>query len=176
LATHARKNFEKAVEMDASNHEAAGDLLDYYLGAPAFMGGGINKAEDLARRVAATDPAEAEYLLAQIEDKRKRFDTAEAHLRRAWELEPRKVSRLLPLAVHLARHGRAKESDALFAEATKREPRNPHVVFAQAETYVETHRNLEDARQLLREYLTLPLTPDDPPRHSAEALLAKIEP
>jgi Flp pilus assembly protein TadD len=80
------------------------------------------------------------------------------------------------LAVHLANHGRTKESDALFTEAAKLEPRNPNVVFDRASTYVETNRNLEDARKLLQEYLTLPLTPNDPPRHSAEALLSKIGP
>ncbi|MBV8846535.1 MAG: hypothetical protein JO307_27330 [Bryobacterales bacterium] len=176
LAGHARKNFEKAVELDITSHEAAGDLMDYYLGAPGFMGGGMNKAEDLAKRVAAVDAPEGEYLWAQIEDKRKHYDAAENHLRKAKELSPREIGRLLPLAVHLAKHGRTKESDALFAEAASLAPGNPHVVFDRAETYVETQRNLDDARRLLREYVTLPLTPEDPPRESAQALLAKIQP
>ena len=175
-ATHARKMFEKAVEMNLTNHEAAGDLLDYYLDAPAFLGGGMTKAEELAKKVGAVDPPEGQYLMAQIEEKRKRYDAAEQHLRRAVELAPRQVSRLLPLALHLAKHGRTKESDAVFAEAASLEPRNPRLVFYRAETYVESQRNLEDARKLLREYIALPLTPDDPPRESAQALLGKIQP
>ena len=175
-ASHARKMFERAVEIDSSNREAAGDLLDYYLNAPAFLGGGMNKAEDLARKVSSVDPPEGQYLMAQIEDKRKRFDAAEQHLRRALEMAPRQVGRLLPLALHLAKHGRTKESDALFAEAASIEPRNPRVVFYRAETYVEGQRNLEDARRLLHEYASLPLTPEDPPRETAQELLAKIQP
>jgi tetratricopeptide (TPR) repeat protein len=175
-ASHARKMFEKAVEVDISNREAAGDLLDYYLNAPAFLGGGMNKAEELAKKVSSVDPPEGQYLMAQIEDKRKRFDAAEQHLRRAVEMAPRQVSRLVPLALHLAKHGRTKESDAVFAEAASIEPRNPRVVFYRAETYVESQRNLEDARKLLREYVALPLTPEDPPRETAQGLLAKIQP
>jgi Flp pilus assembly protein TadD len=175
-ASHAHKMFERAVEIDSSNREAAGDLLDYYLNAPAFLGGGMNKAEELARKVSSVDPPEGHYLMAQIEDKRKRFDAAEQHLRRALELAPRQVGRLLPLALHLAKHGRTKESDALFAEAASIEPRNPRVVFYRAETYVEGQRNLEDARRLLHEYVSLPLTPEDPPRETAKELLAKIQP
>jgi tetratricopeptide (TPR) repeat protein len=174
-ASHARKMLEKAVELDISNREATGDLLDFYLDAPSFLGGGMNKAEELAKRVEPVDPPESQYLMAQIEDKRKRYDAAEQHLRRAVELAPRQVGRLLALARHLAKHGRTKESDAVFAEAASIEPRNPGLVFYRAETYVESRRNLEDARKLLQEYVTLPLTPEDPPRESAQALLAKIQ-
>ena len=175
-ASHARKMFEKAVEMDISSREAVGDLLDYYLGAPGFLGGGLAKAEELANKVAAVDPPESHYLLAQIEDKRKRYEAAEQHLRRARELAPRTVNRVLDLALFLAKRGRHKESDNLFAEAEGLEPANPRVVFYRAQTYIESQRNLEDARKLLREYVALPLTPEDPPRESARALLAKIQP
>jgi tetratricopeptide (TPR) repeat protein len=175
-ASHARKMFEKAVEADPTNREVVGDLFDYYLGAPAFLGGGINKAEELANKMALVDPPEGQYLLAQIEEKHKHYDAAEQHLRRALELAPRQVNRVLDLAVYLAKHGKHKESDTLFGEAAVIDPRNPKVVFYRAQTYVESQRNLDDARKLLREYVSLPLTPQDPPRESAQALLAQIHP
>lgn len=173
-ASHARKMFEKSVELDISNREAVGDLFDYYLGAPGFLGGGTNKAEELAQKVSAFDPSEGHYLLAQLDDKRKRYDDAERHLRQALQLGPRQVNRLLDLARYLAKHGKTPESDALFRQAASLAPANPRVVFYRAEAYVETHRQLEDARTLLEQYLNLPLTPEDPPRESARALLEKI--
>lgn len=175
-ASHARKMFEKAVETDITNREAVGDLFDYYLGAPAFLGGGTNKAEELANKMMTVDPPEGQYLLAQLEEKHKRYEAAEQHLRRALEMAPRQVNRVLDLAVYLAKHGKHKESDTLFGEAARIDPRNPRVVFYRAQTYVESQRNLEDARKLLREYVSLPLTPQDPPRESARALLAQIHP
>ena len=173
-ASKARKNFEKSVELDLHNREAVGDLLDYYLGAPGFLGGGLNKAEDLARKVEAFDQPEGHYLLALVEEKRKNYDAAEQHLRQALALAPREMSRVLVLARYLAKRGRMEESDTLFAQAAKMEPENPRVIYYRAETYVESRRNLEEARRLLERYTGLPLTPDDPPRESAQALLNKI--
>jgi tetratricopeptide (TPR) repeat protein len=175
-ASHAQKMFEKAVELDISNKDAVGDLFDYYMGAPGFLGGGLNKAEDLARKVSVRDPAEGFYLKAQIDEKRKQYDAAEQSLRRALELTPKQVGRILDLAHYLSKRGRAKESDALFEQATNMAPENPQVLFVRAESYIEARRNLEDARKLLEKYLRCPLTPDDPPRERAQELLAKARP
>jgi Flp pilus assembly protein TadD len=88
-ATKARQMFERAVSLDPTNKEATGDLMDFYLDAPGFLGGGIVKAEALARLIAQTDPAEGHYAQALIEDHRKEYDQAEQQLRRAAELAPR---------------------------------------------------------------------------------------
>jgi tetratricopeptide (TPR) repeat protein len=173
-ASHARKMFEKSVELDPHNREAVGDLLDYYLAAPGFLGGGLNKAEDLAHKVEELDAPEGNYLLAQVEEKRKRYDAAEQHLRKALELAPKQMYRVLELARFLSKRGRTSESDALFAEAARMEPSNPRVIYYRAESYVESRRNPEEARRLLDQYISMPLTPDDPTRESAKALLAKI--
>lgn len=176
LASRARKMFEKAVELDIRNREATGDLLDYYLGAPGFLGGGWSKAEELAQKVVTVDPPEGHYLLAQVEDKRRHYDSAEEHLRQALALAPKQVNRITDLAKYLAKRGRTEESDQLFAQAAELAPRDPEVMYNRAETYIEGRRRLDDARQLLEQYLASPLTPNDPPRASAEALLKKTRP
>lgn len=173
-ASKARQMFEKAVALDPSNRDAIADLFDYYLEAPGFLGGGQDKAEALAARVAAKDPAEGHYYLAQLSDRRKQYDSAEQHLRSALELAPRQAGRFIDLAKFLATRGRAKESDALFAEAEKIAPENPHVLFERAQTYIRANRNLDEARRLLQRYLQSPLTPNDPPKSEAQALLRKI--
>ena len=48
LASKTRQMFEKAVELDPTDKDALGDLLDFYLDAPGFLGGGVQKAEALA--------------------------------------------------------------------------------------------------------------------------------
>lgn len=174
-ASHARKMFEKAVEQDITNRDAVGDLFDYYLGAPGFLGGGMSKAEELARRVNAVDPAESFYLHAQIAEKRKEYEAAEQHFRHALELAPRQVSRVLDLARYLAQRGRQRESDVLFDQAAQMAPENPRVLFYRAEAYIENRRNLDDARALLERYMRAPLTPDDPPRERAQTLLEKTQ-
>ena len=173
-ASKARQMFERAVSLDPTNREAIGDLFDFYLGAPGFLGGGANKAEALAARVALRDPAEGHYYQAQLDEHRKQYDSAEQHLRTAVELAPRQASRLIDLAKYLANRGKTRESDALFEQAERVAPQNPRVIFERASTYVKTGRNLDEARKLLHRYLQTPITPNDPPKSEAEALLRKI--
>jgi len=176
FATKARQMFEKAVALEPSNREAVGDLFDFYLDAPGFLGGGQNKAEALASRVSQIDPAEGLYYQAQIDDRRNQYDSAEKKLRRAIEIAPTQSGRYLELAKFLAKRGRIPESEAMFEEAARLSPNNPHQIFDRASLYVKERRNLAQARELLERYLRLSLTPNDPPRDRAEALLKKTGP
>ena len=172
-ARKAHQYFEQAVALDPSNREAAANLFEYYLEAPGIMGGGIEKAENLVTRIISLDPPAGHHAQAQLERKRNRYEAAEEQLRRAAELAPRQVGRLIDLARFLADRGRVKESDETFTEAAHISPDSPELLFARAETYIRQKRNLKDARQLLERYLASQLTPDDPSREDARALLGK---
>jgi Flp pilus assembly protein TadD len=172
-ASRTRQCFEKALALDPNNHEAKNDLFDFYLNAPGFLGGGVDKAEAAARGISTERPAEYEFEEAQIAEKRNDFTGAEAHLRRAIELAPGEAGRIVDLARFLAKRGRLSESDRLFAQARTLAPEKPGIALAEARTYIENHRNLEQARKLLESYLRASLTPDDPPRQEAEKLLKR---
>jgi Flp pilus assembly protein TadD len=172
-AKKARQYFEQAVELDPNNREAAANLFEYYLEAPGFLGGGLDKAESLAKRIATLDTPAGHHALAQLDRKQKRYDAAEQQLRSAVALAPRQIGRLVDLAKFLADRGRVKESDEQFAEAARIAPNNPELLFARAETYIQQKRNLKDAHELLERYLASPLTPDDPPRQEARTLLSQ---
>jgi len=171
LASKARQSFEKALELNPRNTEAMNDLFEYYLQAPGFLGGGLDKAAALAARIRDLDPAEFHFAQAQLAEKRKEWGTAEQQLRRAVDLAPRQAGRLLDLAKFLARQGRHQESDAAFQQAARIDPASPRILFERANTYIRTKRNIDEARSLLKQYLASPLTPDDPPREEAEKLL-----
>jgi len=173
-ASKARSYFEKAVALDPKNEEALNDLFDYYLEAPGFLGGGYEKAQVIAKRIAQRNPAEGHFAEAQLAEKRRQFDTAEEQLRRAMELAPRQVGRVLDLARYLAKHGRISESEATFDKAEQLAPNSPKIRFARARTYIEQKRNLAQAKMLLEQYLHSDLTPDDPPREQARKLLKHL--
>ncbi|MGA2185598.1 MAG: tetratricopeptide repeat protein [Bryobacteraceae bacterium] len=170
-AAKARRYFEQAVALDPGNREALSDLFDYYLEAPGFLGGGFDKAEAIARRIGKADPAEYHYELAQIASKRREYRQAEEQLRRAMELAPRQVGRVVDLAKFLARQGRIAESEAALQQADRIAPNSPRLLYERASIYVEHHLRLDQARELLKKYLRSTLTPDDPPREAAERLL-----
>ncbi len=171
-AAQARTYFEKAVALDPNNDEALNDLFDYYLEAPGFLGGGYRQGGSDCERIADAESGRGPLLAqAELADRRKQFDTAEEQLRRAIELAPHQVGRVLNLARYLARQGRIAESEAAFDQAERLAPHSPKVAFARAQTYVEQKRNLGQAKALLHQYLRSNLTPDDPSREQAEKLL-----
>jgi tetratricopeptide (TPR) repeat protein len=173
LAIKAHENFEAAVRLDPDNSEAINDLFEYYLEAPGFLGGGLDKAATLAARLRDADPAEYAYDQARLSEKRKQFEAAEQYYRRASELAPNDSGRLIDLGEFLAAHGGIQESDRLLARAHEIAPRPATVAFHRAKTYVESGRNVETARSILEQYLKSPLTPDDPPRYEAAKLLER---
>ena len=61
----------------------------------------------------------------------------------------------------------------MFAQAEKMDPNSARLLYERAETYVRDQRNLDEARELLRKYLSANLTPDDPPKSAAQELLRK---
>ncbi len=170
-ASKARQYFEMAVVLDPKNGEALNDLFDFYLQAPGFLGGGSQKAAEMARRISALDPAEGHFAEAQLADKRKEYNAAMQQLIRAAELAPRQVGRLLDVAKYLSKMGRVQESEQWFDKAAQLAPDSPKVLFERANTYIRDQRNLGEARELLKQYLKSSLTPDDPPREKAERLL-----
>ena len=171
FASKARQSFEKAIALDPKNKEAINDLFEYYVEAPGFLGGGLDKADALSKTIGTLDAAEYQYALAVIAEHRKEFGTAEQHLRRALDIAPRQVGRVIDLAKFLAKQGRAQESDAVFQQAEQIAPDDPKLLFAKADTYIKNKRNLEAARTLLERFLKAPLTPEDPSREEAHKLL-----
>ncbi len=172
-ANKARQHFEKAAQLNPRNLDALSDLFEYYLEAPGFLGGGLEKARGIGQQMGAIRAVDGQWAEARMAEKKKEFVSAEEHLKRAAELAPKQASRLVDLARFLARRGRYQESDQSFGKAEKMAPNSPKVLYARADTYIQEGRNLETARALLERYLKAQLTPDDPPRAEAEKLLKK---
>ena len=170
-ASRARQWFERAVQLSPDDLDALSDLFEYYLDAPGFLGGGQDKAENIALRMTRISPADGQWAQAKLAEKRKQSRSAEAHLRKAVELAPQQVGKLIELARFLTKQGRYAEADQSFDRAEQVAPNSPRVVFARASTYVESHHNLETAQQLLKRYMNMDLQADDPPKSEAAKLL-----
>ncbi len=170
-ANKTRAAFEKGAVLDPSNLEALGDLFEYYLEAPGVVGGGLDKAERVATRIGQLSEAEYHYDRARIAEKRKRIQVAEEELRKAMQAAPGDIGRIIDLAGFLAQRGRYAESDELFRSAIQLEPDSPKLMFARAAAHIQSGRDLEEARMLLRRYSESRITPDDPPRSEVERLL-----
>jgi tetratricopeptide (TPR) repeat protein len=174
-ASKARQWFERSVQLNSANPEALSDLFEYYLEAPGFLGGGLDKAERLVAEMAKNDPAEGHWAQARLAEKRKDYSSVEDHLRRAVDASPQRIGRLIDLARFLARQGRFQECDESLARAEKIAPNSPKLVYAKADLYIKSKRNLGVAKKLLEQYLSMSLSPDDPPRAEAQKLLKQVQ-
>lgn len=173
-ASKARNYFEKAVQLNPKDKQAVNDLFTYYLEAPGILGGGIEKASELAERSKANGQAEYYLALAQVAERKRLYDVAESQLHRAIEVAPRHIGALVDMAKFLARRGKIEDSDKLLAQASKIAPTDKGVLFARAECYVAAGTHLKEAKQLLEQYIEQPLTPNDPPRDDALRLYKRI--
>ncbi len=174
-AAKARQYFEKAVQLEPKNLEAQSDLFEYYLEAPGFLGGGMEKAQARAVEIGKLNPAEGQWAEAKIAEKRKEHGSVESHLRKAIDLAPHQVGRVIDLAKFLVAQGRFQEADQNFARAEKIAPNSPQLIFAKAEAYIKAKRNLEVAKELLKKYMTLTLSAEDVPRSEAAKLLRQVQ-
>jgi tetratricopeptide (TPR) repeat protein len=174
-ASKTHQYFERAVALNPRNLEAMNDLLEYYLEAPGFLGGGFDKASALVVKIGQADPVEGTWAQAKLAEKKKEFRTAEERLRQAAQLAPQQIGRVIDLARFLSRQGRYEEAEQSFQKAEKIAPNSPKLMYERAEAYIEAKRNLPTAKTLLQKYLSSPLTADDPPRSDAEKLLRKVQ-
>jgi tetratricopeptide (TPR) repeat protein len=176
FASKSRQAFEKAVQLDPHNREALNDLFEFYVEAPGFMGGGVDRAKSLLPAIAQDDPAEIYFARAMIAEKKDHLGDAETQLRRAVDLAPHQVGRLLDLARFLYKQGRFDEGESYFRAAEQSAPNAPRILFARASAYIKSKRNLPEAASLLKRYIASDnLTPDDPPRSEAMKLLKQAQ-
>lgn len=73
-----RDAFIKAVELDPKNYQARSSLLQYYLQAPSFVGGGKGKAQSLVVETNKVSPAAGGLMQASIDLSDEKYARAEA--------------------------------------------------------------------------------------------------
>jgi tetratricopeptide (TPR) repeat protein len=98
LARRFRKEIDTALSLDPRDMQALRDLIEYYLMAPGILGGDTNKAEAVARQIAALDAVEGLLAGARIAEFRKDSTRTEALLQRAAKLRPPSYKAQMALA------------------------------------------------------------------------------
>ncbi len=175
LARKARDSFEAAVKLDPKNLEAVSDLFSFYMSAPGFLGGGIEKARALAETVKPLDAAEYATLQGEIAEKGNDYAAAEKFYLAAQAQAPKSVGRWIDLAKFYTRRGMTAKADSSLAKARSIAPGAPRLLFDEASLLVRANRSLKFARELLAKYKASSRRDEDPSPFEVEQLLAKLE-
>lgn len=173
LALKVKAAFQAAVALDPRNGPAANDLSEFYIDAPAIIGGGLDKSAALADQVAAQLPQQAHRMRALTAEKRKDYGTAEREFRAAVEVanRPDAWSDLGAYYLRRAQYDQAVHSlkQCLAVDRAK----DASVVDA-ASLLDEMHREQGVAQMALREYLASDAKSDAAPVIRVHVMLGKI--
>jgi len=174
LGRKLRVKFTEAAELEPKNLVALQSLFDFHAEAPGIVGGDVDEARALAKRIAALDEAQGLRAQAALHRRFEEWDQAEGALRQAIKLEPDDIGHQLSLASFLALRQRFTASDELFERLLENHPDDPDVWFAFGKELSRAKRRLPEARRLLERYLRTPLpAPDAEPYSNARSLLPK---
>ena len=176
LAKKSREQFEAAVRLDPRDGEALSDLGEFYNEAPGVVGGGADKAEEIAKKLDAVDASRAHQLRAAIAEKKNDSATAERELKAACT-GSRAAIQWMQLASFYRRQQRWSDMDAAIksGEAAAASGRRSAVaLFNGATVLSRANRQPQEAIKLYERYIGSPDKTEEAPVFDALTRLAKL--
>lgn len=173
LARKVRYSFERAVALDPQNIQAMNDLGEFYVDAPAIVGGGLDKGRALASRMQSRFPSQSHRLLALIASEDKDVATAEAEFKKA-VLAGRTPAAYIDLGQFYQRQNQPDQAlEALKAGIDADRRKDASLVDA-ASILSAMNRSPQLAEDLLRQYLSSPAKSDDAPAFKVHLQLGDL--
>jgi tetratricopeptide (TPR) repeat protein len=113
-AGKCRGTWERALVIDPKNIDIRFNLIQYYAMAPGIAGGGIGKAKNQAKAIAALDAVRGEIAWGNIARSEKQQAEAERRYRKAADLDAAGTRGPAALASFYASEKRWKDARAIF--------------------------------------------------------------
>lgn len=174
MVPRIRGAFERAVQLDGSNAAARTDLAEFYMEAPAFLGGGKDKALAQAQALASQDLAAAHWVKARLAERAKQFEIAEQEYRAAAAASPHPGNRWLDLAAFYRSRGRLDQMEEAVGKAVAEDIGSSTVPYEAAMLLFQAGRNFPGAVAFLHKYLASASQPEAAPAYQAHYLLGQI--
>jgi tetratricopeptide (TPR) repeat protein len=172
LARKTVASFEKSVQLDPNDWHARRDLAEFYVEAPAIVGGGRDKARKLADTT-QNDPATAAWIRATIAMEDNNSGEAESQFRAAIKASGNASSMWLELARFFRRQQRWTEFENAMQQALASPKKGTTDLFDAGEMLVRANRNLPLAVQTLQKYLESGHTDEYGPAFKAHYLIGQ---
>jgi tetratricopeptide (TPR) repeat protein len=143
-----RDAFKKAVELDPQNMEARFSLLQYYMQAPAIVGGGSGKAQTLAFQTAGINPEGGKLMMARLDASDDKLAKAEAAVLAMPTSSNEAVAQgqrdlMVNLGNKYLGDKRYADSERMFREASRRHPDSDGALYGLARLQQEQGKHHE---------------------------------
>lgn len=156
VASSLKHAMERAVELDSANIEARVNLLQFYLQAPAMMGGGVDKAREQATAIMARDPYQGRLQNASIAENQKDTLDAEVLLRDAAATFPDSSAPATQLAIHYLNAKRYDDSFRVLEDRLRRSPNDGAALYQLGRVGAVSGKGLDRAQWALDQFLKMP--------------------
>jgi len=173
LAGKVRTEFERAVALNPQSAAARTDLAEFYLEAPAIIGGSQDKARAQAAELMKLDPGRAHWVYGRLAEKAKDRVTAEREYQASIDASQGSPTAWFDLASFYRKTGRLDEMEDALHHASAAQPDQPEILVDAASTLLRTNRALLFAAALLERYLS-PKTEEQVSAFKAHYLLGNI--
>ncbi len=163
LAKKVRVEFELARSLCPEDRLIRFDLLSYYLEAPGFLGGGLDKAAKEIDEIAGQDSRAGHTARAMLAKKNKNWDLARDELTQATHEFPDSAEAYADLAVFLYQRADFAAAAASARGALRLRNAYPRAQLVLASSQIETRTDIAAAVHSLEGLSAGPLLDDDPP-------------
>ena len=172
LARKVKSEFERASQLDPKMLEPRLGLVDFYVMAPGFMGGSVEKAHQQAAEIKKLHPYRGFYAEARIASRQKNVAAEgkayEEALAAAKAAAPDSLAPWYSLANYYRRNNRYDESFALYDSIMKKKPDEIPVHASYGVVAALSGRNLERGERELKFYL------EHPPKEINDATISFV--
>ncbi len=162
LARKVRKEFEEASRLDPDNLEARFGLIEFYLRAPAILGGSPKKAGEQAEEIRRRDALEGYRASGRIAEHRKDLDQALAQYEAAGHEFPEKVEPFYWIGALLVRKGDYARAFEVYEKVLERNPSEIKACYQIGRVASLSGQRLERGKECLTLYLQHEPKPDEP--------------
>lgn len=164
MARRIKNEMERARELDPRSIDPHEGLLQFYMEAPGFMGGGMAKARDEAGEIAKLNRLRGHFAYADIARHDKDSTVMEREYRAAAAEDPDSAVAYATLAFYFVNTKRPAEAFATIDKVLARKPNEPLALFYLGRVAAVTGQQLDRGEASFRKYLALPPEPADKTR------------
>jgi tetratricopeptide (TPR) repeat protein len=174
MAPKLRDAFERAVKLDPSLVSARTSLIEFYLLAPAAIGGGIDKAKAQANAIAKYDRGQALSSQARIAMHQKDWPQAIKYVEAARAAKPDDERLRMQLIALYQEAKRWPDAYAAAKDWIAEAPKSNNAQYQLGRLSAVSGQYLGEGEAALRKYLAMPRGKDDPEPKNAQYRLGQV--